>query len=175
MRFFVHEAISLAPTIVSPFPSADSALVCIASTEATHIVLSDAFSNDHFFVFFTFCIADVPCDFSSTKETAHSALAPQIDARFAVRPVTMSLLSASLRVTVSRLIFCFVALSTGKPLARLQNSASATCRFKNIFIFDVGRCARSTVRGREHSLNMQATLVWIPGGQPMLMRQKYRI
>jgi hypothetical protein len=64
----------------------------------------------------------------------------------------MSLLSASLRVTVSRLIFCFVALSTGKPLARLQNSASATCRFKNIFIFDVGRCARSTVRGREHSL-----------------------
>jgi 16S rRNA A1518/A1519 N6-dimethyltransferase RsmA/KsgA/DIM1 with predicted DNA glycosylase/AP lyase activity len=42
--FFVEVAISLAPTIFSPFPSADSALVCIASTEAIHIVLSKAFS-----------------------------------------------------------------------------------------------------------------------------------
>jgi hypothetical protein len=33
-----------------------------------------------------------------------------------------------------------------------RNSASATCRFKNVFIFDVGRCARSAVRVREHSL-----------------------
>jgi hypothetical protein len=50
--FFAHEAISLAPTIVSPFPSADSALVCVASTEVTHIVLSDAFSNARFFFVF---------------------------------------------------------------------------------------------------------------------------
>jgi hypothetical protein len=50
MRFFVHEAISLAPTIVSPFPSADSTLVCIASTEAIHIV-PGAFSNARFLFF----------------------------------------------------------------------------------------------------------------------------
>ena len=66
LYFFIHEAISLAPTIVSPFPSADSALVCIASTEATHIVLSYAFSNARFFCLSTFCIDDVSCDFFST-------------------------------------------------------------------------------------------------------------
>ena len=52
---FFHEAISLAPTIVSPFPSADSALVCLASTEATHIV-PGAFSNARFFVFLAFAL-----------------------------------------------------------------------------------------------------------------------
>ena len=78
-RFFlIKVAISLAPTIVSPFPSVDSALVCLASTEATHIVLSEAFSNAHIFGSFTFCIADDPCDFSSTKETGHWALFIQI-------------------------------------------------------------------------------------------------
>jgi hypothetical protein len=54
--FFAHEAISLAPTIVTPFPSADSALVCVALTEATHIVLSDAFSNARFFCFLSFVL-----------------------------------------------------------------------------------------------------------------------
>ena len=34
----------------------------------------------------------------------------------------------------------------------MQNSASAACRIVNVFIFNVGRCARSAVRGREHSL-----------------------
>jgi hypothetical protein len=34
-------------------------------------------------------------------------------------------------------------LIADEPMAIPQNSASATCRFKNIFIFDVGRCARS--------------------------------
>ncbi len=96
--FLIKVAISLAPTIVSPFPSADSALVCFASTEATHIVLSSAFLNVRFFC--SFCIADVPCDFSSTKETGHWALIIQIAARFAVWPFSMPLLSTSLRVTV---------------------------------------------------------------------------
>ena len=82
--FWGKVAISLAPTIVSPFPSADSALVCVASTEATHIVFSEALSNARFFVFFTFCIADVTCDFFSTKETVHMVLSAQIVARFAV-------------------------------------------------------------------------------------------
>jgi hypothetical protein len=93
--FFLFKiAISLAPTIVSAFPSADPALVCcIASTEAIHIVLSDAFLNAPFFCYF--CIADVPCDFSSTKETCHWALYIQIAARFAVCPIAMSLLSAA--------------------------------------------------------------------------------
>ena len=68
------------------------------------------------------------------------------------KSLTMSLISASLRVTVSQLIFCFVALFADDVMVIPQNSASTTCRFKNIFIFNVGRCARSTVRGREHSL-----------------------
>jgi hypothetical protein len=51
---FFHVAISLAPTIVSPFPSADSALVRVASTEAVHIVLSDALSNARFFGIFMY-------------------------------------------------------------------------------------------------------------------------
>jgi len=106
--FFVHEAISLAPTIVSPFPSADSALVCVASTEATHIVLSDAFSNARFFVFCFFC-TDVPCGFSSTKETGHWVLSTQISAMLAVLFSAMPLLSTSLRDTVSRLILFFSA------------------------------------------------------------------
>jgi hypothetical protein len=104
------------------------------------------------FVFFTFCIVDVPCDFFSTKETGHRALSAQIVARFAVCPVAMSLLSASLRVTFSRLIFFFVALRADKPPGRPCNSASAACHFINVFIFNVGRCARLAVRGREHSL-----------------------
>ena len=100
----------------------------------------------------TFCIVDVPCDFFSTKETGHRALSAQIVARFAVCPVAMSLLSASLRVTFSRLIFFFVALRADKPPGRPCNSASAACHFINVFIFNVGRCARLAVRGREHSL-----------------------
>ena len=64
----------------------------------------------------------------------------------------MSLISASLRVTFSRLIFFFVALKADKLIVTPQNSTSATCRFKNEFIVDVGRCARLAVCGREHSL-----------------------
>jgi hypothetical protein len=79
--FFAHEAISLAPTIVPPFPSADSALVCIALTEAIIIVLCEAYSNARFF---TFYIADASCDSSSTKETGHRALYTHISAMLAV-------------------------------------------------------------------------------------------
>ena len=86
-----------------------------------------------------------------------------IVARFAVCPITMSLLSASLRVTFSRLIFFFVALRADEPPGRPCNSASAACHFINVFIFNVGRCARSTVWNRSRA------------GQPMWMRQKYRI
>ena len=152
LYFFVHEAISLALTIVSPFPSADSALVCIASTEATHIVLSDAFSNARFFCLYTFCIDDVSYDFFSTKETGHWALFIQIAARFAVCLIAMFLLSTSFHATVSRLIFCFVAFRAGEPPGRPRNSASAAYRIVNVFIFNVGRCAQSAVRGKEHSL-----------------------
>ena len=106
--FFVHEAISLAPTIVSPFPSADSALVCVASAEATHIVLSDAFSNARFFGFCFFCTA-VPCGFFSTKETGHRALSTQISAMLTVLFSAMPLLSASLCDTVFQLIPFFSA------------------------------------------------------------------
>jgi hypothetical protein len=137
LPFFLQETISFAPTIVSPFPFADSALVCVASTEATHIVLSDALSFFRIFV----CIVDVPCDFSSTKETGHWALFIQIAARFAVWLFALPLLSASLRLTFFGLIFCFEALIAGEPLGRTCNSASATCRFVNVFIFDIGRCA----------------------------------
>ena len=136
MRFFVHEAISLAPTIVSPFPSADSALVCLASTEATHSV-PGAFSNARFFCFFSLCVDDLPCwcvGFSSTKETGHWALIIQTAARFAVCHITMSLLSASLCATVYSFLTHFLeAFRAGKPLGRLRNSASAICRFKNVF------------------------------------------
>jgi hypothetical protein len=76
----------------------------------------------------------------------------QTAARFAVCLTAMSILSASLRATVSRLIFCFEAFRAGEPPGRPRNSASANCRFKNVFIFNVGRCARLAVRGREHSL-----------------------
>jgi hypothetical protein len=48
----IKVAISFAPTSISPFFSADSVLVCIASTEAIHIVLSDAFSDSYSFGFF---------------------------------------------------------------------------------------------------------------------------
>jgi hypothetical protein len=115
---------------------------CVASTEAIHIVLSDACSNARPF-YASFCIADVPCYPFSTKETGHWAYRIQNAARFAVNHFAMSLISASLRDTVSRLIFCFEALIADEPMAIPQNSASATCRFKNVFIFDVGRCARS--------------------------------
>ena len=52
--FFLQETISFAPTIVPPFPFADSALVRVASTEAVHIVLSDALSNARFFGIFMY-------------------------------------------------------------------------------------------------------------------------
>jgi hypothetical protein len=135
--FFLQETISFAPTIVPPFPFADSALVRVASTEATHIVLSNALSFFSIFV----CIVGVPCDFSSTKETGHWALFIQIAARFAAWLFALPLLSASLRLTFFCLIFCFEALIAGEPLGRPWNSASATCRFVNVFIFDIGRCA----------------------------------
>jgi len=48
------------------------------------ISFSEALSNARFFVFFTFCIADVTCDFFFTKETGHMGLSAQIVARFAV-------------------------------------------------------------------------------------------
>jgi hypothetical protein len=64
----------------------------------------------------------------------------------------MPLLFASIRVTVSQHIFCFVAFRAEKPPGRPRNSASAAYRIVNIIIFDVGRCARSAVRDREHSL-----------------------
>ena len=121
--FFAHEAISLAPTIVSPFPSADSALVCLASTEAIIIVLCEAYTNALFFGFCFFCIDDVPCGFSSTKETGHRALSAQIVARFAVWPIATSLLSVSLRATVSRLIFFFVAFRADEPPGRPRYNA----------------------------------------------------
>ena len=142
MRFFVHESISFAPTIVSPFPYTDSALVC----KPVHSRMPA------FFFFFSFCIDELPCVFSSTKETCHWALFIQTAARFAVCLTAMSILSASLRATVSRLIFCFEAFRAGEPPGRPRNSASANCRFKNVFIFNVGRCTRLAVRVREHSL-----------------------
>ena len=64
----------------------------------------------------------------------------------------MPLLFASIRVTVSQHIFCFVAFRAEKPPGRSRNSASAAYRIVNVIIFDVGRCARSAVRDREHSL-----------------------
>jgi hypothetical protein len=48
-----------------------------------------------------FGIDDLPCDFSSTKETGHWALFIQTAARFSVCLTAMSILSASLRATVS--------------------------------------------------------------------------
>ena len=71
--------------------------------------------------------------------------------------------------------FCFVALCAGKPLGRPCNSASAACHFINILIFNVGHCARSAVRGREHSLTRRPLWNRSRAGQPMWMRQKYRI
>ena len=119
---FFHVAISLAPTIVSPFPSADSALLCVASTEAIHIVLSNACSNARPF-YASFCIADVPCYPFSTKETGHWAYRIQNAARFAVNHFAMSLISASLRVTFSRLIFFFVAFRADEPPGRPRYNA----------------------------------------------------
>ena len=104
---------------------------------------------------YLFCISenvDVPCDFFSTKETAHIALFIQSVARTAVCLKTKSLLSASLRVTVFRPIFFFVALNASVHFTRPCNSTSTGCHFENVFIINVGRCARSAVRGREHSL-----------------------
>ena len=58
--FSVEVAISLAATIISPFPSVYSALVCLASTEAIHIVLSEALSISIAAPSFLCCIAEVP-------------------------------------------------------------------------------------------------------------------
>ena len=171
--FFVHGAISLAPTIISPFPSADSALVCLASTEATHIVLSSAFLNVRFFC--SFCIADVPCDFSSTKETGHWALLFRLqqDLQYALPPCLFSphpsvlqFLDSFSALKHSEQVSFWVDRETPHP----QLAASKTYSFSTSAVAHDRQCVVGNI-----PLHAGHSGIDPRAGQPMWMRQKYRI
>jgi hypothetical protein len=173
MRFF-HEAISLATTIVSPFPSADSALVCLASTEATHVV-PGAFSNARFFVFLafalmTFRVVSPPqrkqvigrLSFRLRKDLQYAIL-PSL---FSPHPSVLQFLDSFSALKHSEQASLWVDRKTPHP----HLAASKTYLFSTSAVAHDRQCVVGNIPLHAGHFG------WISGpGQPMWMWQKYHI